>query len=189
MILQVASLKEAVAKKDEEIRRLRFGNGERRGINSPKYGSALPRSHSVGAAQPSRRLPGRKTASEKAASDLENSSEYSDKHSEVGSPQSVDGLKHHREFFKQSRLAAIKAGNIFLEHNELLFDLADQGKDPTDDVELIGFGDDDSEERLSDISDSVLSMGTEPDGSVHSIVEYTLFPEEGQSPPPEITEK
>ncbi|KAI4303528.1 hypothetical protein MLD38_039142 [Melastoma candidum] len=51
------------------------------------------------------------------------------------------------------------------------------GQDNTDDVELFGLGDADSEERLSDISDSGLSMGTETDGSIGSVVEYTLFPE------------
>jgi kinesin family protein C2/C3 len=35
----------------------------------------------------------------------------------------------------------------------------------------------DSKERLSDISDGGLSMGTEIDGSMGSVVEYTLFPE------------
>ncbi|KAL2543671.1 kinesin-like protein KIN-14J [Forsythia ovata] len=54
-------------------------------------------------------------------------------------------------------------------------------KNPNEDVELLGFGDADSEERLSDISDSVLSMGTETD-SINSIVEYTLFPETAKPP-------
>lgn len=45
-----------------------------------------------------------------------------------------------------------------------------------DDVELLGLGQADDEERLSDISDGGLSMGTETDGSMSSIVELTLFP-------------
>uniref|UniRef100_A0A0A9EE63 Uncharacterized protein n=1 Tax=Arundo donax TaxID=35708 RepID=A0A0A9EE63_ARUDO len=46
------------------------------------------------------------------------------------------------------------------------------------DPELSCFGYADSEERLSDISDSGLSMGTETDGSISSVVELTLFPEQ-----------
>ncbi|KAG8374958.1 hypothetical protein BUALT_Bualt10G0049800 [Buddleja alternifolia] len=181
---QVASLKDAVAKKDEEIGRLRLvktsGNGERR-MSSPRHLSSSPRRHSIGAARPTQRLSGGKSSSEKAASDLDNSSEYSDKHSEAGSHQSMDDFKHHKEFFKQSRLAVV--GDIGLK-----LDLADGGKNHNDDVELLGFGDADSEERLSDISDGVLSMGTETDGSINSIVEYTLFPE-ATKPSAEITEK
>lgn len=54
--------------------------------------------------------------------------------------------------------------------------------DDDDDIEILGLGEDDSEERLSDISDGGLSMGTETDGSLSSIVELTLFP--GASKPP-----
>ncbi|KAL0324288.1 UNVERIFIED_CONTAM: Kinesin-like protein KIN-14J [Sesamum calycinum] len=152
---QVASLKDAVAKKDEEIAQLRShkpnGNDERQGVVSP-------------------------------------SSEYSDKHSEAGSQQSVDEFKHHKEFFLQSRLAVVGGAENFSEDIGLKFDLADGAKNINDDVELFGFGDEDSEERLSDISDGVLSMGTETDGSINSIIEYTLFPETPK-PTVEITEK
>ncbi|KAK6158248.1 hypothetical protein DH2020_005562 [Rehmannia glutinosa] len=189
---QVSALKDAVAKKDEEIGRLRSvktnGNGERRGMSSPNYGSGSPRRHSLGATRPSQRLSGGKSSSEKAASDLDNSSEYSDKQSEAGSQQSMDDLKHHKEFFQQSRLAVVGSQH-FREDIGLKLDLADDGgKNPNDDVELLGFGDADSDERLSDISDGVLSMGTETDGSINSIVEYTLFPETAK-PSAEITEK
>ncbi|KAK6137525.1 hypothetical protein DH2020_028731 [Rehmannia glutinosa] len=153
---QVSALKDAVAKKDEEIGRLRSvktnGNSERRGMSSPNYGSGSPRRHSLGATRPSQRLSGGKSSSEKAASDLDNSSSTA-----------ISNLR--------------------------LLDLADDGgKNPNDDVELLGFGDADSDERLSDISDGVLSMGTETDGSINSIVEYTLFPETAK-PSAEITEK
>ncbi|KAK4488283.1 hypothetical protein RD792_004033 [Penstemon davidsonii] len=190
---QVASLKNVIAKKDEEIGRLRSvktnGNGERRSASSPRYGSPSPRRHrSIGPARPSERLSGGKSSSEKAASDLENSSEYSDKHSEAGSQQSMD--EHHKEFFRQSRLAVVGGGENFPEETGIKFDLAaaDGGKNPNEDFELLGFGDADSEERLSDISDGVLSMGTETDGSNNSIVEYTLFPEPAK-PSTEVTEK
>ncbi|CAD5333649.1 unnamed protein product [Arabidopsis thaliana] len=51
-----------------------------------------------------------------------------------------------------------------------------------EDMELLGLEDSDNEERLSDISDSCLSMGTETDGSM-----LTLFPE--TSNPPEMFEQ
>ncbi|KAK4435349.1 Kinesin-like protein KIN-14J [Sesamum alatum] len=189
---QVASLKDVVAKKDEEIAQLRShkpnGNDERQGVISPRYGSSSSRRLSLGGVRPSQRLSGRKSTSEKAASDLENSSEYSDKRSEAGSQQSMDEFKHHKEFFLQSKLAVVGGAENVSEDTGLKFDLADGAKNLNDDVELFGFGDDDSEERLSDISDGVLSMGTETDGSINSIVEYTLFPETPK-PTVEITEK
>ncbi|CAE6202840.1 unnamed protein product [Arabidopsis arenosa] len=57
-----------------------------------------------------------------------------------------------------------------------------------EDIELLGLEDSDNEERLSDISDSCLSMGTETDGSISSgAMELTLFPE--TSNPPEMFEQ
>ncbi|KAJ4974239.1 hypothetical protein NE237_007413 [Protea cynaroides] len=53
----------------------------------------------------------------------------------------------------------------------------DAGQNSSADLELLGSGDADSEDRLSDISDGGLSMGTETDGSISSAVESTLFPE------------
>lgn len=188
---QVASLKDTLAKKDEEIGRLRLlkGNasGERHGMSTQRYGSASPRRHSVGTSQQSQRLSAKSSVA-KAASDLDNSSEYSDRHSEAGSQQSLDELKHHKDFFQQSRLAVARGGQDLTEDIEPKHVTTDGNQNLTDDVELLGFGEADSEERLSDISDGVLSMGTETDGSTNSIVEYTLFPETAK-PPAESTEK
>ncbi|XP_057978301.1 kinesin-like protein KIN-14J [Malania oleifera] len=173
---QVASLKDTIAKKDEEIERLQLlklnVSGEKRGISSVRHGSSSPRRHSLGASQHTRRISGGKGSglAKKAASDLDNCSEYSDKQSEAGSQQSVDDFRHQKDFLEQSKVAVKDAGQNF-----------------TEDIELLGFGDADSEERLSDISDGGLSMGTETDGSISSIVEYTLFPE--TSKPAENMEK
>ncbi|XP_059661796.1 kinesin-like protein KIN-14J isoform X2 [Cornus florida] len=183
---QVTSLKDAIAKKDEEIGRLRLlkssENGERPGMSSLRYGSSSPRRHS--ASQQPRTLSRRKSSGliEKAASDLDNSSEYSDKHSEAGSQQSMDDFRHHKEFFQHSRLATVDGGLNFTEDNTSRLSVVDGCQDCSEDIELLGFGVEDSEERLSDISDSGLSMGTETDGSMGSIVEYTLFPETAKSP-------
>lgn len=175
-ILQVASLKETIAKKDEDIERLRLlkvnNNGEKRGMSSIRYGSSSPRRHSIGTPRQSPRLSGGKGSGsvEKAASDMDNCSEYSDKHSEAGSQQSIDDFRHRKEFSLQSKL-----------------DGGDVAQNLTEDIDLLGFGDADSEERLSDISDGGLSMGTETDGSINSVVEFTLFPEAAK--PADNTEK
>uniref|UniRef100_A0A5B6YQ47 Kinesin-like protein n=1 Tax=Davidia involucrata TaxID=16924 RepID=A0A5B6YQ47_DAVIN len=180
---QVASLKDATAKKDEEIGRLRLlktsVNGERHGMSSPRYGSSSPRRHSIGASRQRQTVSGGKHpgVNEKAASDLDNCSECSDKHSEAGSQQSMDDFRHHKEFFRQSRLAIVDGGQNFTEDIESRLAVVDRGQSHTEDIELLGFGVADSEERLSDISDGDLSMGTETDGSMSSIVEFTLFPE------------
>ncbi|KAH9602649.1 hypothetical protein KSS87_005134 [Heliosperma pusillum] len=168
---QVASLKDTVTKKDEEIERLRIAkvtaSSEKRGMNSLRIGVSSPRRHSVGPARNTRRSPGQST---RAASDQDYCSEHSDRHSEAGSQQSVEELKHQRDIFRSSDLP-----------------VSDAGQNLNDDIDLLGFGDVDSEERLSDISDSGLSMGTETDGSISSVVEYTLFPE--ATKPSENTEK
>ncbi|CDY25511.1 BnaC09g11360D [Brassica napus] len=149
---QVSSLKDVIAKKDEELQNVQKLKGNnatvpKRGLSNLRLlGPSSPRRHSIGPSPNGRRgkpsgLFGRST------SDVDNCSEYSSKHSDSGSPQ------------------------IDLE----------------DDIELIGLGDADSEDRLSDISDSCLSMGTETDGSISSAVELTLFPETEK--PLEITER
>ncbi|XP_030946459.1 kinesin-like protein KIN-14J isoform X1 [Quercus lobata] len=174
---QVASLKDVVAKKDEEIDRLQLSkanvNGVKHGMISLRYGSVSPRRASIGDTQHSQRLSeGKGTGRiEKAASDIDNGSEYSDKHSEAGSQQSLDEFRHQKELSTQSRLFG---GDVDQQFSE--------------DIELLGFGNADSDERLSDISDGGLSMGTETDGSISSVVEYTLFPEvakSAESTPPE----
>lgn len=164
---QVSLLKETIAKKDEEIENLQKDlkiaapnfSPEKRGISSLRYGSTSPRRHSIGSHQKGQRLSRGKV--EKAASDMDNCSEYSDKHSDAASHHSMDDFRHQKEFFSQQPNSA--QGDGF--------------QNVTDDVELLGFGDADSEERLSDISDGGLSMGTETDGSISSAVEFTLFPE------------
>ncbi|KAM0933650.1 putative minus-end-directed kinesin ATPase [Dioscorea sansibarensis] len=167
---QVASLKETIARKDEEIEQLQELKDigaqsqriiERRGSNLLRQSSSTPGFQSLVATQPGRRLSGGRMTNftNKILSDPE-CSDYSDRHSDPGSHQSMDDLKPHNEKVEQIKLVREDASPAF----------------PADD-ELLRFGDADSEERLSDISDSVLSMGTETDGSISSVVEFTLFPE------------
>jgi len=137
-ILQVSFLKDTIAKKDEEIERLRLvkanAKGEKRVVNAIKPGGFTPKTHSI---QPTRHAHQLSGSPNKETTDQDNCSEHSDRLSE-----------------------APNGGQNFNNDNDLL-----------------GFGDADSEERLSDISDSGLSMGTETDGSIGSVVEYTLFPD------------
>lgn len=189
---QVANLKDTIAKKDGEIARLRVpktsGNGERHSVSSTRHSSASPKRHSLGGPRTSQ-ISGERSSkpTQKAASDVDNSSEYSDRQSDTGSQQSMDDFRHHRDFFRQSRLAVVDAGLNMREDTDSRATVRG-GQNPNEDVVLIGFDDADSEERLSDISDGVLSMGTETDGSINSIVEYTLFPETTK-PPSETPDK
>ncbi|KAG5155586.1 hypothetical protein JHK82_013555 [Glycine max] len=162
---QLASLKDVIARKDEEIERLQSlkanHNGAKLGRISVRHGSSSPRRHSIGTPRISTRLAGARSfgVNGKAASDMDNCSEYSDKHSETGSHQSMDDFRN-----KSSSL-------------RLKFTRDHISQNVNEDIDLLRFGDADSEERLSDISDGGLSMGTETEGSISSIVEYTLFPE------------
>nr|XP_029119048.1 kinesin-like protein KIN-14C [Elaeis guineensis] len=178
---QVASLKDTIARKDEEIEQLQLlrdttnqspsVNSERQGGNTLKHSSSAPGiSSRSGTVQQGWRSSGGKVviSNIKTASDPENYSDHSDKQSESGSHQSTDDLKHQREVSGQQKLAE-----------------GDPGQSSAD-LELLSFGDAESEERLSDISDSGLSMGTETDGS-SSVIEFTLFPE--QCKPAEVTKE
>ncbi|CAG7861196.1 unnamed protein product [Brassica rapa] len=173
---QVSNLKDVIAKKDEELQNFQKPTGNnaivpKRGLSKLRLlGPSSPRRHSIGASPNTRRgktscLTGRTT------SDVDNCSEYSSKHSDSGSPHSSDELKHQKDIL----------------HQPSKFAGGGKETDFEEDIELIGLADADSEERLSDISDSCLSMGTETDGSVSSVVELTLFPETEK--PLEISER
>ncbi|KAK4748648.1 hypothetical protein SAY87_015234 [Trapa incisa] len=175
LIEQVASLKDTIAKKDGEIERLlspkHNKKGDRHVTSSLRYKSSSPRRHSIRTSPQAQRNSTSKISahSDKTASDGYNCSEYSDRNSEAGSHQSVNEFRHQNDFsYSPSKLSS-----------------KDAGPNADDDVELLGLADGDSD-RLSDISDSVLSVSTETDASISSIVEYTLFPE--TTKPPEESE-
>nr|DAD25174.1 TPA_asm: hypothetical protein HUJ06_026638 [Nelumbo nucifera] len=176
LIEQVASLKDTIAKKDEEIEQLQLLKDlrtmspsvscEKQDTSLLWCGSSLPSKHSLSAtpSQSQRQSAEKGSKHDKATSDQDKCSENNDKHSEASSQQSLDDFRHHKELFCQSKLAA-----------------GDSGQNFSADVELLGFGNPDSE-RSSDISDSGLSMGTETDGSICSVVEFSPF-SEGSKPP------
>jgi kinesin family protein C2/C3 len=163
----VASLKDTIAKKDEEIERLQLlkdfknvypgVNGEKRGTVSLRYGSSSPSKESVGGIPQRSQKPSGGTGlglpEKVASSDHENCSEHSDKHSEADSQHSMDDLKYQKEFLRQSEVAG-----------------EDIGQNIPAEAESLGFGDTDYEERLSVISDGGLSVGTETDGSAENAI-------------------
>ncbi|KAJ8512359.1 hypothetical protein OPV22_002793 [Ensete ventricosum] len=157
---QVASLKDTIARKDEEIEQLQ----QTKDIRSKHSSSPLKHSSSTNSVQGQERMSsvGRAMAANKVGADHENWSEHSGEVSESGSHQSADDTRQQKEH----------------SHPKLSGEAAEQS---SADPELLGFGDADSEERLSDISDGGLSMGTETDGSIGSLVEYNLFPEQAKS--------
>ncbi|XP_062026942.1 kinesin-like protein KIN-14J [Rosa rugosa] len=171
---QVASFKETIAKKDEEIDRLlkANSNGVYRGMSPLRSASSSPRRYSIGSPRQ------RKTSSlvDKVAPYRDSLSEAAyDKHSEVSSQLSMDDFRHHKQ---RSKLGGDASQNINEGDASQNFNEGDASQNFNEDFELLGFGDEDAGERLSDISDGVLSMGTETDGSMSSsAVEFTLFPE------------
>ncbi|XP_061953051.1 kinesin-like protein KIN-14K [Populus nigra] len=132
---QVASLKDTIAKKDNEIEQLQlikdhkneYPGSARYGDSSASYDSSVVIPHRT------RKPSDRRSVGSETASYQESISECSDKHSEAGSQQSKlsDGDTGHDMSFA--------------------------------DAEILRFEDGDYEDRLSDISESVLSVGTEPD--------------------------
>ena len=178
--LQVALLKETISRKDEEIEQLHHlqasGNGVKCGMNSHRYDSS-PRRHSIGNALLNHRLSGGKGSGlfEKASSEMDNCSGNNERHSEAGSVKSMDDFKQLKTLLPQSNsMDVLTLKNEFVSQLKL----GEPGVDQNDreDLDLLGFGDADSDERLSDISDGCLSRA-ETEGSLGSAVEFTLFPE------------
>ncbi|KAI5562251.1 hypothetical protein BDE02_15G042000 [Populus trichocarpa] len=132
---QVASLKDTIAKKDDEIEQLQLIKDHKNEYpGSARYGDSSASYDSSGVIPHRTRKPSdRRSVGSETASYQESISECSDKHSEAGSQQSKlsDGDTGHDMSFA--------------------------------DAEILRFEDGDHEDRLSDISESVLSVGTEPD--------------------------
>uniref|UniRef100_A0ACD6ADS5 Uncharacterized protein n=1 Tax=Avena sativa TaxID=4498 RepID=A0ACD6ADS5_AVESA len=163
---QLSLLKEKIAKKDEEINQLQTHTPRamtgKHADSLLKHSSSSPGISSLGSKTQHRRTAsgGKALGFVSRGSDADNFSEISDRHSEASSIQSVDDIQQQREIMVLSKLSEDETGP--------------NSADP----EIDCFGYADSEGRLSDISDSGLSMGTETDGSISSMVEYALFPEQ-----------
>jgi len=179
--LQVGLLKETISRKDEEIERLQHlqasGNSVKCEMNSRRYDSSSPRRHSIGTALHNHRLSGGKGSGlfEKASSDTDNCSGNSERHSEAGSVKSMDDFKDLKTLLPQSKsMDYLSLKKEFVSQPKFVGPGVDQND--KEDLDLLGFGDADSDERLSDISDGCLSRA-ETEGSLGSAVEFTLFPE------------
>lgn len=178
---QVGLLKETISRKDEEIERLQHlqasGNSVKCDMNSRRYDSSSPRRHSIGTALHNHRLSGGKGSGlfEKASSDTDNCSGNSERHSEAGSVKSMDDFKDLKTLLPQSKsMDYLSLKKEFVSQPKFVGPGVDQND--KEDLDLLGFGDADSDERLSDISDGCLSRA-ETEGSLGSAVEFTLFPE------------
>ncbi|CAL9078782.1 unnamed protein product [Musa textilis] len=171
---QVTSLKDTIAKKDVEIEQLKLKafisrspsiKNERHSNNFLRDNSFSPARTSTlaGTMQHKQRTSTGKLVNnnKEAARKSENCSEIGD-HFEYGSQKSVDDNKNQDTFMQLKHTGGSTA-------------------QASADIELLGFGDEDAEEHLSDISDGVHSMGTETDGSLGSVVEFSLFPEQKKS--------
>ncbi|XP_054825730.1 kinesin-like protein KIN-14J isoform X2 [Prosopis cineraria] len=157
---ELTCLKDAVVRKDEEIERLRMLKASlensNQGMISSRHESSIHRRQPIRTPRHSQKHSG---IGENAAADMGNYSEYDEKHSELGFNYSMDGLIKN-------------PGSLRLKLTR-----ENKDKDFNEVDELLGIGDENFEERLSDISDGDLSMGTETDRSINSIMESTLFPE------------
>ncbi|XP_034894668.1 kinesin-like protein KIN-14J isoform X2 [Populus alba] len=178
---QVGLLKETISRKDDEIERLQHlqasGNGVKCDMNSRRYDSSPPRRHSIGTALHNQRLSGGKGSGlfEKASSETDNCSGNSERHSEAGSVKSMDDFKDLKTLLPQSKsMDDLSVKKEFVSQPKFVGPGVDQND--KEDLDLLGFGDADSDERLSDISDGCLSRA-ETEGSLGSAVEFTLFPE------------
>ncbi|KAG6501514.1 hypothetical protein ZIOFF_041395 [Zingiber officinale] len=147
---QIATLKDVITNKDEEIEQLQ----QLRDTSSGYNGNSLSHSASYTIEHKRNFYEERVQANKKVALDQENYSDQSGEHSESGSQWSTDGRRH-------LKLQAIEL---------------------TVDPELVSLGDADSEERLSEISDGIISMATETDASITSLTDLNLH---GQVKSPE----
>lgn len=109
-------------------------------------------------------------------SNADNGSEIDDKHSEAGWQETSLSMSEILQLKDQRIPSNQDLGNLRDSYSSL-----ESAHHIPPDVELLGLPDGDLDERLSDISDGDLSMGTETDGSMSSIVELTLFPEKKES--------
>ncbi|RZR99339.1 hypothetical protein BHM03_00028858 [Ensete ventricosum] len=163
-----AASQDIVARKDEEIEQLQQLKDIRlrHNSNSLRHSSSSPCDITLlgGTIQQEHKsFNGGVVANDKLGSDHENFSEQSGDHPESGSQQSADDRRHQKEILGQSKLIKV---------------VADQS---SADPEHLGHGDADSEARISDLSDGDLSMGTETDGSIGSLVEFNRLSEQVKS--------
>nr|ADN33985.1 kinesin heavy chain [Cucumis melo subsp. melo] len=145
---QVASLKDTISKRDEEIDRLQLlkdlKNNVYNGINNEKRSTATIHKDVNGVVPRVQKPSGGKSiggAVEKDGLDHDNASDHSDAHSEADSHHSMDDVKNRNEAIRR----------------------LDIGQNIIEDAETLGFADPDYEERIMDVDD--LTIETENDAT------------------------
>ncbi|KAL0555112.1 hypothetical protein IC582_009045 [Cucumis melo] len=145
---QVASLKDTISKRDEEIDRLQLlkdlKNNVYNGINTEKRSTATIHKDVNGIVPRVQKPSGGKSiggAVEKDGLDHDNASDHSDAHSEADSHHSMDDVKNRNEAIRR----------------------LDIGQNIIEDAETLGFADPDYEERIMDVDD--LTIETENDAT------------------------
>lgn len=146
--MQVASLKDIITRKDEEIEQLRLmkdliikspnTKAEKHTSISLRHSSSYPGRLSLGGVSSrNHRLPAKKHVGllDKGVSDVDNLSGDSDRYSDIGSLQSINDLKRQNEALGQLKQSG-----------------GDTGQNSAADSDLLGFCYADSEEKISDIS-------------------------------------
>ncbi|KAJ6426586.1 hypothetical protein OIU84_022229 [Salix udensis] len=146
---QVALLKETISRKDEEIEQLHHLQGSCNGV---KCSMNSPRYDS---SSPRRHSIGNALLNHRLPGG-KGSGLFEKASSEMDNCYGNNG--------RHSEAGSLKLGEPGVDQND------------REDLDLLGFGDADSDERLSDISDGCLSRA-ETEGSLGSAVEFTLFPE------------
>ncbi|KAJ6759793.1 KINESIN-4-LIKE ISOFORM X1 [Salix purpurea] len=133
---QLASLKDTIARKDDEIEQLQLIKDHKNEYpGSMRYGDSSASNDSSGVVPHRTRKPSdRRSVGSETSAYQESIPEFSDKHSEAGS--------------QQSKLSD-----------------GDTGHMSSADSEILRFEDGDYEDRSSDISYGVPSVGTDPDGA------------------------
>ncbi|XP_022971564.1 kinesin-like protein KIN-14P isoform X2 [Cucurbita maxima] len=149
---QMASLKDTISKRDEEIERLQLvkdlKNNVHNGIDSEKRIATSTNKDMNGGMPRTPKSSGRKSiggAMEKTGLDEDNVSDHSDVHSEVDSPHSMDDVKNHHEVLRP----------------------LDIGQNIIEGAEPLGFAAAEYEERIMDIPDDDLSVETENDATLN----------------------
>ena len=134
--MQLASLKDTIARKDDEIEQLQLIKDHKNEYpGSMRYGDSSASNDSSGVVPHRTRKPSdRRSVGSEISAYQESIPECSDKHSEAGS--------------QQSKLSD-----------------GDTGHMSSADSEILRFEDGDYEDRSSDISDGVPSVVTDPDGA------------------------
>ncbi|GAB2292854.1 hypothetical protein Dimus_027088 [Dionaea muscipula] len=165
---QVASLKDVIAKKDEEIERLQLKDPKgvqptvKRSMSSLRYGSVSSPTNPTGdSSQRSPTLSSEKRSglAQKVAFDQDIRSEYSDIPPDAGSKQFIDDANQQNRILRSSRSMNDMRNKKESPRQSKITKGGTGDSTPADDEDA------NNEENLSEISDGDVSVGTDTDGA------------------------